>query len=241
MQALVTTNSHNKQYQTMPLLALPLLFTALTALAAGGAITYTLLSTRTPSLSSITRKRAARNSECRWLELKQIDYVDACGVSRVWEMCERKGHTKAVDGVMIVARVVGGKYDDCVLFVRQFRPAVGRMTLELPAGLVDGDETYVDAALRELKEETGWTAIKADVVSVSQSELYLDPGMSNSAICLVRVVLDGTHPANSECRQELEEGEHVDVLYCKRPTREKIEVLAKDLALDANVFFCLFS
>lgn len=43
-----------------------------------------------------------------------------------------------------------------VLAVRQYRPAVERYTIELPAGLVDPGETPAEAARRELLEETGY-------------------------------------------------------------------------------------
>ena len=53
--------------------------------------------------------------------------------------------------------------DDRLLFVEQFRIPVGRSTIELPAGLVgdeDGheEESLIEAARRELEEETGWCA-----------------------------------------------------------------------------------
>ena len=47
-----------------------------------------------------------------------------------------------------------GKPDE-MLIVRQFRPPLMKDLLELPAGLVDANETCAQAALRELKEETG--------------------------------------------------------------------------------------
>ena len=45
-----------------------------------------------------------------------------------------------------------------VLLVRQFRPAVGAETLELPSGHVEAGQTPAMAALAELQEETGYTA-----------------------------------------------------------------------------------
>ncbi|AFA39831.1 ADP-ribose pyrophosphatase [Pyrobaculum oguniense TE7] len=47
-------------------------------------------------------------------------------------------------------------HDGDVLFVRQYRPALGRYTLELPSGVVADGETPEDAAARELEEETGF-------------------------------------------------------------------------------------
>ena len=47
---------------------------------------------------------------------------------------------------------------DEILLVRQFRPAVAALTLELPAGHVDPGETPEQAARRELLEETGYEA-----------------------------------------------------------------------------------
>jgi ADP-ribose pyrophosphatase len=59
-----------------------------------------------------------------------------------------------LDYVSIVALTAGG---DLVL-VRQFRPAVETVTLELPAGHVEKSQTPEDAARAELFEETGFKA-----------------------------------------------------------------------------------
>ena len=49
--------------------------------------------------------------------------------------------------------------DNKIVMVRQYRYACGRPILEIPAGKIDKGETDpVAAAVREIKEETGYTA-----------------------------------------------------------------------------------
>ena len=64
------------------------------------------------------------------------------------------------DYVAIVAITDTGR----VLAVRQYRPAVERYTIELPAGLVDSGETPEQTARRELLEETGCQASSLEVL-----------------------------------------------------------------------------
>ena len=45
-----------------------------------------------------------------------------------------------------------------IMMVRQFRYALGRETLEIPAGKADPGESVRSCALRELEEETGFRA-----------------------------------------------------------------------------------
>ncbi len=64
--------------------------------------------------------------------------------------------------------------DDTTLLVRQYRPAVKIETLEIPAGLLERDESPVEAALRELEEETGYRAEKIEKIC----EYFMSPGVS---------------------------------------------------------------
>jgi len=54
-----------------------------------------------------------------------------------------------------VAAVVAVDRDDQLTLVRQHRVPVDTTMLELPAGFIDGDESPLEAARRELIEETG--------------------------------------------------------------------------------------
>ncbi len=61
-----------------------------------------------------------------------------------------------------------------LLFVRQYRHAVGEDLLELPAGTRDGEEPFEECAAREIREETGLEAGHLQKIG----EFYLVPGYS---------------------------------------------------------------
>lgn len=65
--------------------------------------------------------------------------------------------------------------DDTVMLVHNYRNAVDRMMLELPAGLVEYGESPIDTAHRELMEETGYTAEEMTFLF----DAFPTPGTSN--------------------------------------------------------------
>ena len=58
-----------------------------------------------------------------------------------------------------------------ILFVTQYRHAIGKNILEIPAGKIEKDETPEQAALREMEEEIGYTGKLFPVM-----QWYLAPG-----------------------------------------------------------------
>jgi ADP-ribose pyrophosphatase len=94
-----------------------------------------------------------------------------------WYRSPRTGRTmkrvvlEAPDWVNILALTPTNE----ILLVRQFRFGSGHITTEIPAGLVDPGETPLQAAKRELKEETGYTSSKwSDLGSVDPNPAFLN-------------------------------------------------------------------
>lgn len=65
--------------------------------------------------------------------------------------------------------------DGHICLVRQYRTALGRVTVEIPAGKLDPGEDPLHCAHRELEEETGFTARKmAYLTSIATSAGFSD-------------------------------------------------------------------
>jgi len=79
-------------------------------------------------------------------------------------------------GVGIVALTNDSK----VLMVRQYRYPMEEELLEIPAGKLDKDEDPFECALRELSEETGYTA----KTYVDLGEIYPSPGFCRETLYL---------------------------------------------------------
>jgi len=101
---------------------------------------------------------------------------------RVDRVTEPAGHEATREivvhpgAVCIVARPT----DDEVIFVRQYRHATGGELLEIPAGGLDPGEDPLDAARRELEEETGFHASNV----VQRGAFWTTPGFTTEYMWL---------------------------------------------------------
>lgn len=103
-------------------------------------------------------------------------YIRALKQGR-WEYVCRVNQVRAV--------VILAEFDGRMILIDQPRAAVGGRCLELPAGLigdVDPDATIEGTAVKELEEETGFTAERIERLG----DFHSSPGMVSESFTLVR-------------------------------------------------------
>lgn len=101
---------------------------------------------------------------------------------RVDRVIEPAGHEATREIVVHSGAVciVAKPSDSEVLLVRQYRHATGGELLEIPAGGLDPGEDPLDAARRELEEETGYRAANI----VQRAAFWTTPGFTTEYMWL---------------------------------------------------------
>lgn len=115
----------------------------------------------------------------------------------------------------------------------QYRPPVDTITVERPAGLVDAAKSLEVAAVRELREETGY---EGRVLSVSPT-IASDPGMktANMQLVIVEVAL---REGVVEPEQYLDDAEHIQrVVVLHDELYDKLMAYSKEgMMVSAKLF-----
>ena len=133
-----------------------------------------------------------------------------------WDLIDHKG----------AAAVVAVRDDGKLLMVRQYRNALERETLEIPAGGLNGrDEPADRAAMRELEEETGYTCGRLELLN----SIYTTVAFCNEKIdiYLARDLKPG--------KQHLDEDEYLNV---EAYTLEDLKQMIFDCKLQDSKTIC---
>jgi len=137
----------------------------------------------------------------KWLKILNLTYNDISGTPRTWEAVKRVNSNGAA--VILAKFRNSGK----LILVRQYRPPTNQFVIEFPAGLIDEGETPQKTAVRELKEETGYTGT---VISV-RAPAYSSPGMTQETVSFVQIVIDETAPENQNPETDFDDGEFIEL------------------------------
>lgn len=174
------------------------------------------------------------NCKLKFTRLATISYKpkNADNISK-WEMVQRTTRTipweeynktpapLPIDAVEICA-TLRKESKEYLILVIQYRPPLDSLVIEFPAGLIDPNEDARKTVIRELLEETGYHATLDDIEYVSPP-IAPEPGLSDSCARLIKVTINGDLEVNCKPKQELDDGEDIEVVLL--PITEKKSIL----------------
>ncbi|GIW50554.1 MAG: ADP-ribose pyrophosphatase [Anoxybacillus sp.] len=116
-----------------------------------------------------------------------------------------------------------------IVLVRQYRKALERVLVEIPAGKLEKGEAPLETAKRELEEETGYVCEKMEPLH----SFYTSPGFADE---LVHIFLAKGLTKKSE-KQMLDDDEFVDVLEVT--LEEALNMVEEKQIYDAKTIYAL--
>lgn len=175
----------------------------------------------------------------KYLSLYSADYINKKGDLRNWTIASRKtketiennffnNEEDKIDAVVIIANHIE---EDKLIVIRQFRVPINGYVIELPAGLVDGNENFEEAVKRELKEETGLDLISIDKEGTKE-KVYVSAGMTDESIALVKCSCNGV-----VSKENLEDDEDIEVIMLSKD--EAVELIKSNENIDVKALLAI--
>jgi len=118
--------------------------------------------------------------------------------------------------------------DPQIIMIRQYRYAANGFVYEVPAGRLDHGEDPKDCALRELKEETGYSAKEL----IPLTTFYTTPGFTDEKIHLFAAT------GLSEGPSQLESDEVLDLVHV--PISRAMEMISTGELIDGKSMVAIF-
>lgn len=148
---------------------------------------------------------------------RKSDYFVASRAQSIEEL-RLNNRDKNPDGVIIYS-IYSDAEDkkEKVVLIRQYRYSIGGYIYEFPAGLVENDEDFEEAAIRELHEETGLSLETIDVDPMYSKAFYTTVGMTDECCSMVYGYASGT-PSN----KDQEDSEEIEIVLADKEEVRRI-------------------
>lgn len=150
-----------------------------------------------------------------YLSYYEIDYINRDGNIKTYEMVSKTGsrynNSSELSPISLGSPIPARSVVLCVfdedhshmLVAKEFRLGVNRFIYNNVAGLIEEGESYIDAATRELKEETGLDLTKViDVLLPSYTSAPITDDSSIVIICEASGIID-SHNSNLSPDEEI--------------------------------------
>lgn len=163
-------------------------------------------------------------ADTKYLKLYNAEYVNKVGSLKNWTIASRKdlktinnkffnNEIDKIDAVIIIPNHIG---EEKLVVIRQFRVPINDYVIELPAGLIDGNESIESATRRELKEETGLDLINIDYKKTKE-KIYISVGMTDESVALVYCNCHGIVST-----ENLEDDEDIEVIMLSKDEAKEL-------------------
>ena len=171
-------------------------------------------------MSKITR--VIPLTDTPYVRMYQLEGINKAGKSHNYYLASRTMRPEELnlytrrdtaDGVVFYALDDQGR----MVLVRQYRCTIDDYIYELPAGLVEPGEDYRQAAIREMKEETGLTFVPLEAPAWMEKPLYTTIGLTDEACATVYGRASG-----QVSQENLEENEELEIVLADRQEAKRI-------------------
>lgn len=142
--------------------------------------------------------------DSKYLKNYEITYKNKIGKEKKYEIVSRND-INSIDEIGSktagVCMVVKHKCEDKLLLLREFRMSVNKYIYNMPAGLLDENESVEDCVIRELYEETGLKDIS--IMKVLKPS-FSSVGITDEKVTVVFVEAQGDFEDNSSPNEKIE-------------------------------------
>ena len=170
-------------------------------------------------------KNITQTTHNRFLNMYELDMLSDKGKKSAYYVASRaktiedlKIVTKEnkADGVIIYS-VCQEEEEEKIVLIRQYRCPLDDYIYEFPAGLVDEGETFKEAGIRELKEETGLELTPIDAKDMFTKPFFTTIGMTDESCGTVYGYAKGEPSKDGQ-----EENEEIEIILADRKEVRRI-------------------